>query len=41
MALSPGLFAVTALLTLVMCCLAALLSIGKVLRLDPATVFKG
>jgi putative ABC transport system permease protein len=40
-ALSPGLIAVTAVLTLVMCCLAALLSIGKVLRLDPATVFKG
>jgi putative ABC transport system permease protein len=40
-ALSPGLLALTAVLTLVMCCLAALLSIGKVLRLDPATVFKG
>ncbi len=39
--LSPGLIAVTAVLTLVMCCLAALLSINKVLRLDPATVFKG
>jgi putative ABC transport system permease protein len=40
-ALSPGLIAATAALTVVMCCLAALLSIGKVLRLDPATVFKG
>jgi putative ABC transport system permease protein len=40
-ALSPALIAATALITLVMCCLASLLSIGKVLRLDPATVFKG
>ena len=31
----------TAILTVVMCCLAALLSVVKVLRLDPATVFKG
>jgi putative ABC transport system permease protein len=40
-ALSPGLIAATAVLTLAMCCAAALLSIGKVLRLDPATVFRG
>lgn len=40
-ALSPGLFAATALLTVVMCVVAALLSILKVLRLDPASVFRG
>ncbi len=39
--LTPNLVAVTAVLTLVMCCLASLLSVVKVLRLDPATVFKG
>jgi len=31
----------TAILTVVMCCAAALLSVVKVLRLDPASVFKG
>ncbi len=31
----------TAVLTAVMCCAAALLSVVKVLRLDPASVFKG
>jgi ABC-type lipoprotein release transport system permease subunit len=31
----------TAILTAVMCCAAALLSVVKVLRLDPASVFKG
>ncbi|MBK9035023.1 MAG: ABC transporter permease [Myxococcales bacterium] len=31
----------TAVLTIVMCCVAALLSVVKVLRLDPASVFKG
>jgi putative ABC transport system permease protein len=41
MALSTPLYAATALLTAGMCCLAALLSITKVLRLDPASVFKG
>jgi putative ABC transport system permease protein len=40
-ALSPGLLAGTAMLTLAMCAVAAMLSILKVLRLDPATVFKG
>jgi putative ABC transport system permease protein len=40
-ALSPELYAVTAALTAVMCAAAALLSIVKVLRLDPASVFKG
>jgi putative ABC transport system permease protein len=40
-ALSPGLLGATAVLTAVMCTLAAMLSILKVLRLDPATVFKG
>jgi putative ABC transport system permease protein len=39
--LTPNLVAVTAVLTMVMCCLAALLSVVKVLRLDPASVFKG
>jgi putative ABC transport system permease protein len=40
-ALSPELYVATAMITAVMCALAALLSIVKVLRLDPATVFKG
>jgi putative ABC transport system permease protein len=40
-ALSPTLVAATAVLTAVMCSGAALLSITKVLRLDPASVFKG
>jgi putative ABC transport system permease protein len=39
-ALSPGLFVATAIVTVVMCALASMLSIIKVLRLDPATVFK-
>lgn len=39
--LSPNLLASTAVLTAVMCSAAALLSIVKVLRLDPASVFKG
>ncbi len=39
-ALSPELYAVTAVITVVMCAFAALLSIVKVLRLDPASVFK-
>jgi putative ABC transport system permease protein len=39
-ALFPELYAATAAITLVMCSLAALLSIVKVLRLDPAAVFK-
>jgi len=40
-ALSPQLLGATALLTATMCALAAMLSVLKVLRLDPATVFKG
>jgi putative ABC transport system permease protein len=40
-ALSPALVASTAVLTAAMCSGAALLSITKVLRLDPASVFKG
>jgi putative ABC transport system permease protein len=40
-ALSPELLVATALLTATMCGAAALLSILKVLRLDPAVVFKG
>ncbi len=40
-ALSPELYTVTAAITAVMCAVAALLSIVKVLRLDPASVFKG
>lgn len=40
-ALSPALYAVTAVITAAMCAFAALLSIVKVLRLDPASVFKG
>jgi putative ABC transport system permease protein len=40
-ALSSELYAATAVITAVMCSFAALLSIIKVLRLDPASVFKG
>jgi len=40
-ALFPALYATTAAITAVMCAFAALLSIVKVLRLDPASVFKG
>ena len=40
-ALTPGLYAATAVITALMCSFAALLSIVKVLRLDPASVFKG
>ena len=40
-ALTPPLYAATAAITAAMCALAALLSIVKVLRLDPASVFKG
>jgi putative ABC transport system permease protein len=40
-ALFPGLYAGTAVVTAVMCSCASLLSIVKVLRLDPASVFKG
>lgn len=40
-ALTAELYAATAAITAVMCALAALLSIVKVLRLDPASVFKG
>jgi putative ABC transport system permease protein len=39
-ALTPPLYAATAAITAVMCAFAALLSIVKVLRLDPASVFK-
>lgn len=39
--LTPTLVVGTAILTAVMCCAAALLSVVKVLRLDPASVFKG
>lgn len=39
--LSPTVVASTAVLTAAMCAAAALLSIIKVLRLDPASVFKG
>jgi putative ABC transport system permease protein len=39
-ALSPQLYAATAVITALMCSFAALLSIVKVLRLDPASVFK-
>ncbi|MBE7451964.1 MAG: ABC transporter permease [Kofleriaceae bacterium] len=39
--LTRDLVIVTAILTAVMCCLASLLSVIKVLRLDPASVFKG
>lgn len=40
-ALSNELYIATLVITAVMCALAALLSIVKVLRLDPASVFKG
>ena len=40
-ALFPALYLVTAAITAIMCMFAALLSIIKVLRLDPASVFKG
>ena len=40
-ALSPALFVATAVLTVAMCSGSSLLSITKVLRLDPASVFKG
>jgi putative ABC transport system permease protein len=39
-ALFPALYATTAAITAAMCAFAALLSIVKVLRLDPASVFK-
>jgi putative ABC transport system permease protein len=39
-ALFPALYAATAAITAAMCAFAALLSIVKVLRLDPASVFK-
>ncbi|TMQ10411.1 MAG: FtsX-like permease family protein [Deltaproteobacteria bacterium] len=39
-ALTPPLYAATAAITCVMCAFAALLSIVKVFRLDPASVFK-
>ncbi len=39
--LTRDLVVTTAILTAVMCCLASLLSVVKVLRLDPASVFKG
>ena len=39
--LFPGLYAATLVVTILMCSLASLLSIVKVLRLDPASVFKG
>jgi putative ABC transport system permease protein len=38
---SPGLIATTAVMTVMMCVGAAMLSVVKVLRLDPASVFKG
>ncbi|HUJ63600.1 MAG TPA: ABC transporter permease [Kofleriaceae bacterium] len=40
-ALFPSLYAVTLVVTIAMCSFAALLSIVKVFRLDPASVFKG
>ena len=40
-ALFPALYAATLAVTIAMCSFAALLSIVKVLRLDPASVFKG
>jgi putative ABC transport system permease protein len=40
-ALFPGLYGATLVITIAMCSLAALLSIVKVFRLDPASVFKG
>ncbi len=40
-ALFPQLYVATAIITALMCAFASLLSIVKVLRLDPASVFKG
>jgi putative ABC transport system permease protein len=40
-ALFPGLYVATLVVTIAMCSFASLLSIIKVLRLDPASVFKG
>ena len=40
-ALFPGLYGATLIVTIAMCSFASLLSIVKVLRLDPASVFKG
>ena len=40
-ALFPGLYGATLIITILMCSMASLLSIVKVLRLDPASVFKG
>ena len=40
-ALFPGLYVATLVITILMCSFASLLSIVKVLRLDPASVFKG
>jgi putative ABC transport system permease protein len=40
-ALFPSLYAATLVMTIAMCSLASLLSIFKVFRLDPASVFKG
>jgi putative ABC transport system permease protein len=40
-ALFPNLYVATLVVTIAMCSFAALLSIVKVLRLDPASVFKG
>jgi putative ABC transport system permease protein len=40
-ALFPSLYAATLVVTIAMCSLASLLSIIKVFRLDPASVFKG
>src|SRR5262249_37206232 len=40
-ALFPSLYLATIVVTIAMCSLASLLSIVKVLRLDPASVFKG
>ncbi len=40
-ALFPSLYAATLVVTIAMCSFAALLSIVKVFRLDPASVFKG
>jgi putative ABC transport system permease protein len=40
-ALFPELYAATLVVTIAMCSFAAMLSIVKVLRLDPASVFKG
>jgi putative ABC transport system permease protein len=40
-ALFPGLYVATLIVTIAMCSVASLLSIVKVFRLDPASVFKG